>query len=397
MTELVIENGIVLLEDGSQATTSVAIEHGHIAALGGRGGGARIDAAGLLVLPGLVDLHGDAFERQLQPRPGVGFPVPMALRDTEAQLLANGITTALHAITLSWEPGLRSAGSWRAVLDGLDAMRPSMVCDMRVHLRWELHNLDAFEMALADIEAGRVHLLSFNDHTPGIRQKLDNPAQAAKFSDRAGMSVAEFRLLAEQAWKHEERVPEGTARLAAAARRRGLPMASHDDDSLAVRERYRALGARICEFPMAEDVGIAARAAGDAVVMGCPNVVRGGSHLGWASAAELAERDICTVLCSDYFYPAILPAAFVLAGRGRLSLAQAWALVSRNPAAAAGLADRGTIAEGKRADVVLVDPDGPRVVATIAGGRVGFMSSEGWDRTELGVVSSRPDFATSRM
>ena len=133
---------------------------------------------------------------------------------------------------------------------------------------------------------------------------------------------------------------------------------------------------------MAEAVGVSARAAGDAVVMGCPNVVRGGSHLGWASAAELAERDICTVLCSDYFYPAMLPAAFALGGRGRLSLAQAWALVSRNPAEAAGLPDRGSIAAGKRADVLLVDPQGPRVVATIAGGRVGFMSSEGWERTD---------------
>ena len=218
MTKLTIESGSVLLEDGSQAEISVAIEHGRIAAIGGQGGGARIDAAGLLVLPGIVDLHGDAFERQLQPRPGVGFPVPIALRDTEAQLLANGITTALHAITLSWEPGLRSAAAWRAALDGLDAMRPSMACDMRVHLRWELHNLEALEMALADIEAGRVHLLSFNDHTPGIGRRSGDPAQAAKFSDRAGMSIAEFRGLVERAWAHRS---NGRRRRRAWPRRRG--------------------------------------------------------------------------------------------------------------------------------------------------------------------------------
>ena len=114
----------------------------------------------------------------MQPRPGVGFPTPLALRDTEAQLLANGITTALHAATLSWEPGLRSATAWRGLLDALDALRPSLRCDMRVHLRWELHNLDALDMALADIAAGRVHLLSFNDHTPSIVRKLDRPASA---------------------------------------------------------------------------------------------------------------------------------------------------------------------------------------------------------------------------
>ena len=107
---------------------------------------------------------------------------------------------------------------------------------------------------------------------------------------------------------------------------------------------------------MAEEVAQEASAAGDWVVMGCPNVVRGGSHLGWASAARMAEAGICSVLSSDYFYPAMLRAAMVLAGRGVLDLPRAWALISTNPAAAAGLADRGAIAEGLRADVVLVDP-----------------------------------------
>ena len=368
-----IENGDVLLEDGSLAAETVLIEDARIARIGGGHCPRRFDARGLQVLPGIVDLHGDAFERQVQPRPGVDFPVPLALRDTEAQLLANGITTALHAITLSWEPGLRSASSWRAMLDALDAMRPAMACDMRVHLRWELHNLDALDMALEDIAAGRVHLLSFNDHTPSILRKLDTTAGAAKYSERAGMTVAEFRAMAERAYANEPSVPAATARLADAARQRGLPIASHDDDSVPVRDAYRALGARICEFPMAEAVGVAARAAGDAVVMGCPNVVRGGSHLGWASAASMAERDICTVLCSDYFYPAMAPAALSLAGAGRLTLSQAWALISTNPATAAGLSDRGAIAEGLRADLVLVDAVGPAVVATVAQGRLAYL------------------------
>lgn len=376
-----ITGGRVLLADGSEAVAALRIEDGIIAAIDAGGvGGRRFDAAGLHVLPGIVDLHGDAFERQLQPRPGVDFPVPLALRDTEAQLLANGITTAMHAITLSWEPGLRSPERWRQVVDALAAARPSMVCDMRVHMRWEMHNLPALEMALDDIEAGRVGLVSFNDHTPSIRRKLADPGQAEKYSARAGMGVAAFAALAEQAAAHAPGVDAGTRRLAEAARRQGLAMASHDDATVAERERFRGLGARICEFPMSEDVGIAARAAGDAVVMGCPNVVRGGSHLGWASAAALAERDICTVLCSDYYYPAMLPAAWALSER--LTLGRAWGLISQNPAAAAGLTDRGTIAVGQRADLVLVDPlgpqsgppVGPRVVATIAGGEIAFIN-----------------------
>ena len=154
-------------------------------------------------------------------------------------------------------------------------------------------------------------------------------------------------------------VPAGLDRIAAVARAAGLPMASHDDDSIAARDGFRGRGARICEFPMAEEVGRAAVEAGDFVVMGCPNVVRGGSHLGWASAARLAEAGICSVLTSDYYYPAMMRAAFVLAERGVLDLAQAWALISENPARAGGLADRGTIAAGKRADLVVVSGDVP--------------------------------------
>ena len=131
---------------------------------------------------------------------------------------------------------------------------------------------------------------------------------------------------------------------------------------------------------MAEEVGAAAVAAGDFVAMGCPNVVRGGSHLGWASAARLAEAGICTVLTSDYYYPAMMRAAFVLAERGVLDLARAWALISANPAQAGGLTDRGTIATGKRADLVVVDPATCRAVATIVGGRVAFMTAEGSGR-----------------
>src|SRR4051794_20149531 len=140
--------------------------------------GPRFDASGLKVLPGIVDIHGDAFERQLQPRPGVGFPPDIALRDTESQLLANGITTAFHGVTLSWEPGLRSLASWQALLAALEARR--WTCDMRVHLRWEAFNLDALEVAVADIAAGRVHLLAFNDHTPPILTKLHDPVVGAK-------------------------------------------------------------------------------------------------------------------------------------------------------------------------------------------------------------------------
>ena len=376
--DILITNGQVL-RDGALVRCDLGIADGLVAAPGP----ARrsIDAAGLLVLPGIVDLHGDAFERQIQPRPGVAFPMRLAVAETEAQLLANGITTAFHGITLSWEPGLRGVETWVALLDALDEARPRSACDMRVHLRWEAFNLPALDLALNDIARGRVHLLAFNDHTPAILRRVGDPATAAKYSERAGMSVEGFRTLAETIPAHGAGVADAQQQIAAAARVAGLPMASHDDASVEVRDGFRRLGARICEFPMAEAVGRAALHAGDWVLMGSPNVVRGGSHLGWASAAAMAEAGICRVLTSDYFYPALTQAPFVLAARGVLSLAQAWALVSANPAEAAGLADRGTLAPGKRADIVLVEPGPlPRVVATIAAGRVVAATADGFQR-----------------
>lgn len=393
MRDLRLTGGTVLLGSGGLVKTDVFVRDGLIAPTSNGGsitgrsiigrsvtgrsvtGGSVFDASGLLVLPGIVDLHGDAFERQLQPRPGVDFPADLALRDTEAQLLANGITTAFHGVTLSWEPGLRSLTAWHALLAALDA--GSWTCDMRVHLRWEAYNLQALETALADIAAGRVHLLAFNDHTPSILKKLKDPVEGAKYSGRAGMKMEAFRAMADEVASRATSVPAALDRIAAAARAARLPMASHDDDSIATRDRFRAYGASICEFPIGEAVGQAANAAGDFVVMGSPNVVRGGSHLGWASAALLAEAGVCTVLTSDYYYPAMMRAAFILADRGVLDLAQAWALISENPARAGGMTDRGTIEAGKRADLVVADPVTSRAVATIAGGRVAHVTAEG--------------------
>ncbi len=381
MTRIALTGGQVLLGDDGLVATDLCVSEAGIERIGDASGGIRLDASGLLILPGIVDIHGDAFERQIQPRPGVNFPIGLALRDTEAQLLANGITTAFHGVTLSWEPGLRSLATWSALLDALAA--DHWTCDMRVHLRWEAYNLDALDIALADIARGRVHLLAFNDHTPSILKKLHDPVEGAKYAGRAGTTMDAFRAFTDRIAARASEIPASRDRIAAAARAAGLPMASHDDDSLATRAGFRAHGARICEFPVAEAVGRDARAMGEYVVMGSPNVVRGGSHLNWASAAVMAEAGVCDVLSSDYYYPAMMQAAFVLADRGQFDLAAAWALISANPAKAAGLTDRGVIAAGNRADIVVVDPERRALAAVIAGGRLAHVSALGASRLGL--------------
>jgi len=139
-----------------------------------------------------------------------------------------------------------------------------------------------------------------------------------------------------------------------------------------MRAEFRAVGATICEFPLAEEFAADARRFGEAVVMGAPNVVRGGSHLGWASAAPLAERGLVSVLASDYHWPALFEAPFRLAARGRISLAEAWALVSGNAAAALGLDDRGRLDAGLRGDVVVAERAGPAPVAVFAAGALAW-------------------------
>ncbi|MBS7789507.1 alpha-D-ribose 1-methylphosphonate 5-triphosphate diphosphatase [Roseococcus sp. SDR] len=352
-----------VLRAGALGAGEVALADGRIT--GELPAARRFDAKGLLVMPGIVDIHGDAHERALQPRPNVDFPAGFALRDAAAQCLAAGITTAYLGVTLSWEPGLRSLPAFLSTLEALKTPPPGP--ELRVHLRFEADNFGAEADAVAAIAAGRVHLLGFNDHTPSIVKKLKNPKELGKYAGRAGVSEAELMALADAAFSRRAEVPAMRERMAEAAKRAGIPMLSHDDATLGDRALFRGLGASICEFPMAEPVAEDARAAGEAVVMGAPNVVRGGSHLGWASAAPLAERGLVTVLASDYHWPALLAAPFRMAARGVLDLAAAWALVSSNPADALGLTDRGRIAEGLRGDIAVVTPEGALAACFVQG------------------------------
>ncbi len=372
----------LLLADAVSPPTTLAIREGTIAAIGADApkGARELRADGLLLAPGLVDIHGDAFERQVQPRPGVDFRHDLALIDTDAQLLANGITTAFHGVTLSWEPGLRSETAFRALVAAWTALAGRLGADHRIHLRLETYAMDHWPSAEAAIAAGAVHLLAFNDHTAEIARRASDPARASRYADRAKVTGPEVLALAKAMLARADEVEPFVARAADLARAAGLAMASHDDASPESRARWRALGCTICEFPMNEATGLAAREAGEHVVMGCPNVVRGGSHLGWHSAEAMVRAGAADVLASDYFYPAMRHAAFALAARGACALPEAWAIVSANPAAAVGLKDRGRIAAGARADLVLLDdavPSGPEVVGTLVGGRIAWLSAVG--------------------
>lgn len=371
---LTVQGARVLLAGGA-ADVSVTIEDGAIAAIDAPARAEKFDAQNLLLAPGLIDLHGDAFERSVQPRPGVSLPMDIALTDADAQAAAAGITTVFHGVTLSWEPGLRSGEAFTALLDGLDRLRPHAAVEHRVHLRMETIAPDEAPLALAAIAAGRVHMVAVNDHTAAIRRKAVDPAGAAAYAKRTGLTAQGVLALAERMLAREAEGHAALAKVLEAARAKQIAIASHDDESPEIRAHWRAQGATICEFPMNDATARAARDVGEPVVMGCPNVVRGGSHLGWHSAEAMVRAQLCDVLVSDYVWGAMVPAAFRLAEGAVPDLAAAWRLVSANPAAAVGLANRGCIAVGRRADLVLIDPRGPvpRVVATFTAGRPAFL------------------------
>ncbi|WP_407179075.1 alpha-D-ribose 1-methylphosphonate 5-triphosphate diphosphatase [Bradyrhizobium sp. STM 3562] len=378
MTDILIQGGRALLGDAI-IETSLRIADGKIRDVdAGHGRAAlNVDGRGLLVLPGIVDLHGDAFERQMMPRPGVDFPIDVALLDSDRQAVSNGITTVFHAITWSWEPGLRSGDNARLLLEAIESLRPQLKADTRFHLRHETYNLDAEDEIGRWLAAGRIDLFAFNDHMAFTVASLENPRKRNRMVERTGLSSEAFDRLVERVLSRADAVPGSIARLAEIAENSAVRMLSHDDDSPAMRRAFRAQGVRIAEFPVNEETAREAAAGGDAIVFGAPNVVRGGSHTGWTKASDMIEKSLCSVLASDYYYPAPLLAAFRLAADRVLPLPRAWDLISAGPARAAGLTDRGVIAEQHRADILLVDnaqPLRPQIVAVIAGGRLAYLA-----------------------
>ncbi|MFN4282955.1 MAG: alpha-D-ribose 1-methylphosphonate 5-triphosphate diphosphatase [Alphaproteobacteria bacterium] len=375
MARYAVVGGKVLLPTGFETDAVVIVEDGEIVEIASEAGAARaVDARGLYVMPGIIDLHGDAFERQIMPRPGVHFDLQLALADTDRQLVSNGITTAFHGVTYSWEPGLRSRDTILRMIAALDAARPHLACDTKLHLRQETYNLDGEAEALAWLAEGKIALLAFNDHTPDMLKKQADPQEMMTYLQRTRLSSDELRALLAKVAARKEEVPASIQRLAAAAVAAGVPQCSHDDPSPETRRWYQDIACEISEFPKTRETAQLARDLGNHIVFGAPNVVRGGSHQkNSVAAADMIAAGLCTVLTSDYYYPSMLPAAFRLERDGVCDLAAAWALISANPADAARLTDRGRIAAGLRADLLLVEAAEnrpPRAVASLVAGKL---------------------------
>ncbi|WP_170408978.1 alpha-D-ribose 1-methylphosphonate 5-triphosphate diphosphatase [Ruegeria arenilitoris] len=339
--------------------------------------GRQIDLSGYLVLPGIIDLHGDGFERHIAPRRGAMKQMDEGILSVEAELAANGITTAVLAQFHSWEGGVRGPEFADQVFRAITSVKDRVVTDLMPQLRFETHMLDDYADLPGRIADWQVPYVVFNDHLPHDRlAEGRKPPRLTGQALKAGRNPdTHFEMLLSMHARRNE-VPAALDTLCAALDSQYVRMGSHDDATAQIRADWRARGAHISEFPETLEAAEAARAAGDYIILGSPNVVRGGSHKGNVSALDLITMGYCDALASDYHYPSPRRAALMVAKSGLVDFAGAWALVSSGPARVLGLQDRGKLAPGQRADLVILDAETRRVAATLAGGRVSYMSGD---------------------
>jgi alpha-D-ribose 1-methylphosphonate 5-triphosphate diphosphatase len=386
--DLVITNARIVTPDAVIEGGTLVVSRGRIAALvrarPRRGPEtAEVDAQGRLLLPGFIDLHNDGIEQEIEPRPHAVFPLAVALASLESQLVAHGITTIFHSFAFmdGREGTLHPEGLEPAIRE-LNRLRRGGAIRHLVHARYEVMETHHFPRICSLIDDRQVNLVSFMDHTPGQGQ-YRNPQGLVSFYVRkyhARPSDVEAIIREREKKSGNPQIPVVMERLVAHARRAGLPLASHDDDSPEKVARMRGLGVTISEFPVDMAAARAASQSGMHVVVGAPNVLRGTSTNGNLNAREAIGSNAVDILCADYYSPAILHSVFRLARDRAMTLPGAVCMASLHPARAAGLqAELGSLEVGKRADMVLVSESegGPSVVSAWVNGHRVYEKHDG--------------------
>lgn len=359
--DTILGNAIVVLANRVIERGWVAIADGRIAEFGdGDAPGRAEDAAGDLILPGLIELHTDHLEAHYVPRPKVFWDPVAAVISYDGQLATSGITTVLDSLRVWREDGAEEVDGRAGVLAAaIASARDSNLlrADHFLHLRCEIPMPSVVEEAKELIDRPDVRLMSLMDHTPGQRQFRD----AVKLRDyyrgkNGGKTDAELDVLFEKRFAYQKAYAATNMReIVALAHQYEIPLASHDDTTEenvidAVRDRVS-----VAEFPTTMEAARGLHQAGIGILMGAPNVVRGGSHSGNIAAVDLAREGLLDILSSDYIPSSLLMAALQLPKHvPAIDLASAVRTVTKTPAEAVGLADRGEIAIGKRADLIRV-------------------------------------------
>ncbi|WP_428648016.1 alpha-D-ribose 1-methylphosphonate 5-triphosphate diphosphatase [Roseibium sp.] len=355
----VFKNATLILADEVLDGSLTVDETGRISGIGSPTETGGHDCEGDFLLPGLVELHTDHLETHYAPRPKVRWNAVSAVQAHDAQIACAGITTVFDALRVGMdEDADLKYPDMRILADAIETGQKEkrLRADHFIHLRCEVSAPDVLNAFKVFENDDSIRLMSLMDHTPGQRQFVSMEAYKVYYQGKKGFSDAEMDDFIHRRQQRAGNIaPENRKQLSAIAAERGIAIASHDDATCDHVQEAVALNTRIAEFPTTLEAAKASHEAGMAVLMGAPNVVRGGSHSGNISAKDLAEAGYLDVLSSDYVPVSLVQAAFQLAGEiEAISLPRAVAMVTSTPARAIGLDDRGELAPGLRADLIQV-------------------------------------------
>ncbi|MBY0611524.1 MAG: alpha-D-ribose 1-methylphosphonate 5-triphosphate diphosphatase [Beijerinckiaceae bacterium] len=359
-TETILGNAEIILADRVIERGWIVMSDGLIAEVGeGDAPRGALDMAGDTLIPGLVELHTDHLEAHFSPRPKVQWHPLSSVIAYDAQIAASGITTVFDSLRVGQDSRKDAFNdNLESLADTIHEAQQSKLLRVEhlTHLRCEVCSPDVVDKATRFLAQRAVHLMSLMDHTPGIRQFRDIEKWLDYYRGKTTMTEAQLQKFVEERQAlNRELEPLHHRKLVELARSRNVPIASHDDTTIANVEESISDGATLAEFPTTIEAAAASHAAGIKVMMGAPNVVRGGSHSGNVAASDLAREGTLDVLSSDYVPGSLLMAAFQLpADIPSITLPQAVRMITKNAAEAAKLHDRGELRAGLRADVVRV-------------------------------------------
>ena len=345
LADEVITDGSVLIEDGViSAINPVNADFTK-----------EISLKGKTLMPGMIDLHCDALEKEVEPRPNVHFPLDFACAQADKRNAAAGITTVYHALSFANdELGVRNNEFAARIVHAVNDWQPHALVDNRVHCRYEITDASGLPILLDLLAQDAMHLVSLMDHTPGQGQFKDMAAYRTYLTRTYKKTDQELDEIIANKIAAASGAYDRIETLVHAAQQHGVAVASHDDDNLERVETIARLGISLSEFPINLETARAAHDKNIKTIFGAPNILRGGSQSGSMRAVDAVHAGVADCLCADYSPATLIVAIFKLAQEYDVPLVDAIRLVTLNPARAVGLQDRGEVVVGKRADLIAV-------------------------------------------
>lgn len=338
-----------------------------------------IDCKGDLLSSGFIDIHSDYIENLVAPRPTAMIDFNIGLKESERILITHGITTMYHSLSLYKNQDfgvkeIRKPKNAKKLINDINQMHhDNHVIRHRVHARFEIDNIEMVDQVKSFIEEGKIHLISFMDHTPGQGQYRNLEIYKKTVMGYNDISDKEANDIIYNRQERENIQLDTLLEMAQLAHDHDIVVASHDDDSIEKLELMEQFGAKISEFPINIEVAREADKRGMWTIAGAPNILLGGSHTGNLSGIEGILDGSISVLCSDYYPSALIHALFIMHRNNGVPLHKMFNMITINPARAVGIDDTvGSITAGKKADILRISPnaDYPAILSAMVDGKI---------------------------